>query len=283
MDWLERYRGEKLIIATKHAKEAVIGPVMQEAFGFIYEASHQLDTDLLGTFSGEIERTLSPLEAARKKCEWAMDLYGLDVAMASEGSFGAHPKYVFVPGGTELLVLVDRKNGLEIDVQATTTETNFNWKEVIPGQDFSEFLEQIKFPSHALIVKNSSPDFSQLEKGINSYESLYMVVDQFLQKYGKCILETDMRAMHNPTRMKQIEKLAHQLVEKMKVLCPTCAFPGYSITDFQSGLPCSLCQKPTSSILKVIRQCKKCGYQEENLYPDLKEFEDPMYCDFCNP
>ena len=46
------FNGRKVVIATKHQKEQVIGPALQEAFGMEYIVSEKLDTDLLGTFTG---------------------------------------------------------------------------------------------------------------------------------------------------------------------------------------------------------------------------------------
>ncbi len=78
------FKGRTLLIATKHRKEQVISPILEEALGVKCIVSENIDTDVLGTFTGEVERTNSPLETARMKCE-----------LASEGSFGSHP-YLFL-------------------------------------------------------------------------------------------------------------------------------------------------------------------------------------------
>lgn len=41
------------------------------------------DTDLLGTFSPEVERQGDALESARRTCEWSMELPGVEHAIAS--------------------------------------------------------------------------------------------------------------------------------------------------------------------------------------------------------
>ncbi|MBL0883215.1 MAG: hypothetical protein IBJ16_07730, partial [Chitinophagaceae bacterium] len=102
-------------------------------------------------------------------------------------------------------------------------------------------------------------------------------------KYPVVGVETDMRAMFNPTRMKVIEKATEKLIEKIQSACPECQMPGYSITDAKSGLPCDLCGSPTRSVLAYIFQCTHCGFSEEKKYPHNKQTEDPMYCDRCNP
>ncbi|MEN8703281.1 MAG: DUF6671 family protein, partial [Polaribacter sp.] len=46
---------------------------------------------------------------------------------------------------------------------------------------------------------------------------------------------------------------------------------------------CSLCGTPTNTTLSFIYKCIKCSFQKEDLYPNNKETEDPMYCNYCNP
>ncbi|MFX5009088.1 DUF6671 family protein, partial [Acinetobacter baumannii] len=83
--------------------------LLEEALGVTCIIPAEFNSDIFGTFSGEIERELNPLETARKKCYAAMELTGCYLAIASEGSFGAHPIIGFVPADEELLVLIDRK------------------------------------------------------------------------------------------------------------------------------------------------------------------------------
>ena len=51
------FEGREIRIATMHGKEKVIGPALEEAFKMKYSVA-AFDTDLLGTFSGEVERVL---------------------------------------------------------------------------------------------------------------------------------------------------------------------------------------------------------------------------------
>jgi hypothetical protein len=81
------FRDRVLVIATKHSKEKIMTPILENQLGVKCIIPDEFDTDLLGTFSGEIERTLSPLHAARKKCEISMELTGSDLVVASDGSF----------------------------------------------------------------------------------------------------------------------------------------------------------------------------------------------------
>lgn len=91
------FEGRKLVIATKHQKEQVLSPLLSHSLGVHVIVPNNLDTDLLGTFSGEVERKHDPITTARLKCQWAMDLTNCDLAVASEGSFGSHPAAFFLP------------------------------------------------------------------------------------------------------------------------------------------------------------------------------------------
>ena len=92
-----------------------------------------------------------------------------------------------------------------------------------------------------------------------------------------------MRGLYNPTRMKVIEKAAIQLISKIKSVCPECDSPGFGVVRAISGLLCRWCKFETKSTYSHIYQCQKCNYEIEKKFPNGKETEDPMYCDYCNP
>ena len=48
------FDNRKVVIATKHQKEEVIGPVLKEAFGMEHFIPENFDTDVLGTFTGDL-------------------------------------------------------------------------------------------------------------------------------------------------------------------------------------------------------------------------------------
>jgi hypothetical protein len=242
-----------------------------------------LDTDLLGTFSGEIERDLSPLDTAKKKCILAMELTGTDLAVASEGSFGAHPLLYFLPADDELLVFMDQKNDLEIVVREVSTKTNYNAKEVNSEEDLLAFAQSALFPSHGLILKDKKEGYTEVAKGIVQTKELLDTFKQFMEKYGSVYVETDMRAHLNPSRMQVIEETTEKLIKKIKTTCPSCQTPGFGIKDATPGLPCENCKAPTKSTLFHVYACQKCNHTHEAYFPNGKEEEDPTYCDRCNP
>lgn len=277
------FKGRKLIIATKHQKEKAIAPILEKELGVKCIAPENLDTDLFGTFTGEVDRKDDPVTTARNKCLLAMEASGYDLATASEGSFGPHPAIFFVHADDEIMLFMDKKNNLEIIARELSTETNFNGEKITTKKQLDDFARKANFPSHGLILRKSKEDYAEIIKGITNQEKLHSAFEHLITIYGEAYVETDMRAMHNPARMKVIEKATKKLAEKIKSCCPRCDAPGFGITDRKEGLPCSLCGSPTRSTLSYIYTCQKCGHTKEEIYPNKKTTEDPMYCDICNP
>lgn len=277
------FQDRRLVIATKHAKERAIAPVLEEALGVRCFVPDALDTDLLGTFTGEVERTLDPVAAAREKCRQAMDATGADLAVASEGSFGPHPVMVFVPGGEEILLFVDRLQGVEIVVRDVSAETNFAAAQVTDEAALLDFARKARFPGHALILRRSRDSDADIHKAIHDEAELLARFRELRARLDEVCVETDMRAMHNPTRMAAIGAAARKLVERLQATCPQCHRPGFSVTEVIRGLPCELCGLPTNGISRHILECEGCGHREEIRHPGGRTAQDAMYCEFCNP
>lgn len=266
-----------------HGKEKVIAPVMKSAFNVKSLLPSNFNTDLFGAFTGEVERQLSPIDAARQKCVKAMRLTGLDLAVASEGSFGPHPLFGFVPLDEESLILVDLKNDLEIVAVERSMSTNFSSKEIVNEEQLLQFAKAVHFPSHGLIVRSTKTGHEHCIKGIVNKELLIRSFNELKQRSDEIRVETDMRALYNPTRMLVIEQATHKLVTKMKSTCPNCSTPGFSAERSLPGLICSQCKLPTRSIKAHIYECRKCKFSSVVEFENGKTSEDPMYCDFCNP
>jgi hypothetical protein len=277
------FKDRTLVIATKHAKERAIAPILERELGVRCVSSEGLDTDLLGTFTGEIERELDPLAAAREKCNRAMDAAGCDLAVASEGSFGRHPVMVFVAGGDEMLLLVDRANNLELVVREISPNTNFATAQLREESELLAFAEQAGFPAHALILRKSRDSGEHMHKGITERSVLLETFRALRDLLPEVCVETDMRAMHNPQRMEVIAQATQKLVALINSRCPQCTMPGFSVTEVVRGLPCELCGLPTNAASRHISICSHCGFTQELRNPDGKAAENPMYCEFCNP
>jgi hypothetical protein len=277
------FAGRKLVIATMHGKEEILGPLLEKELGVEVYVPEGLNTDDFGTFSGEVERQASPLNTARTKASTALQQTGYDLAIASEGSFGPHPIIGFVPADEEWLLLLDQKNNLEIVVREISTHTNFNARHCHTPEEVKEFAREAGFPEHGLILRKKESDNSFIYKGIQSEEKLIQIANDLLHQYQSLYIETDMRSMMNPMRREVIATAAKKLVDKLNSCCPSCNTPGFDVEDRTAGLPCSSCHLPTRSVKTHIYKCRTCGYTLKKEFPNGKLTEDPMYCDYCNP
>ena len=274
------------VLITKHKKEKVIFPVLAQN-GMNLKLLDTIDTDAFGTFTRDIERKGTQLEAARYKALKAIEETGESIAIASEGSFGPHPTLFFVPANIELVLFIDNLNNIEISGWEISTDTNHSHIEVSSLKEALKFARQCGFPSHGMVVRpnTAGDDNLILFKGITSEKTLQeaLTISLSASLDGKALIETDMRASYNPKRMKVIEKATINLLNKIRSLCPACNWPAFEITEWIRGLPCENCSLPTRGISKHIYLCKKCNHEKEIEFPDGKKYSDPGFCDFCNP
>lgn len=276
------FHDRKVAIATMHQKEVAIAPLLKQHLGLCSYIAN-INTDVFGTFSGEIKRILTPVDALKEKCFLAIKNSNCDLVVASEGSFGPHPELFFLTANEELVMLFDEKNQDYFIGKHLTTQTNFGAMEVKSVDELLRFAYHHGFPSHGLILKNEHENFSICYKGIRDKNNLIQYFEKLLKANEKVIVETDMRAMMNPTRIKSIAKATQNLIEKIKHTCPQCNYPGFDVAELKKGLPCEECGMPTKSILSLVYQCKKCTHSTIKMYPKDKQVEIAMYCDWCNP
>jgi len=276
------FAGRRLYIATQHHKDQVIAPILSAELGVTCEVT-RIDTDSLGTFSGEIERLDDPITTLRHKCELALQDPQVDLVIASEGSFGPHPRLFFMPADDEWLMLKDTRYGLEVTARYLSTETNFAASAFSTWAELEAFAKTAGFPSHGLILRPAKDQYQPMFKGIVDKPSLQRAFDQLIIDFSQGYVETDMRAMHNPQRMQVIAKATAQLVLKLNSPCPQCAMPGFDLVRVNPGLPCEQCGMPTQSALSHIYGCHHCDFEEQRLYPKDKQYEEARFCPHCNP
>ncbi|MBD2494519.1 DUF6671 family protein [Nostoc sp. FACHB-280] len=275
------------VIATMHHKEKVIAPLIEQELNLKTIVPSNFNTDDFGTFTREIKRPGTQIAAAKLKAETALKLTGETIAIASEGSFVPHPMVPYIYSNREVVLLLDKENEIEIIGEEFSIETNFNHQTVASLQEAENFAQKIGFPEHGLVVswEDKANNCREIFKGIITAAKLQETITIALNNSvnGQVNLETDMRALYNPTRMNNIEKATLNLLTKIKSLCPQCSAPGFAITEKIAGLPCEMCSMPTSLTLSVIYQCQKCGFKQEKSFPHGKEFADPAQCMYCNP
>jgi predicted Zn-ribbon and HTH transcriptional regulator len=280
------YNNRVAILATMHNKEKVISPLLKEHLEINVIVPQGLNTDVFGTFTREIKRPDTQIITARLKAKKALEMYDEEIAIASEGSFAPHPLIPYIYANREIIIFLDQENGLEIIGEVFSMETNFNHQTISSLEEAEEFAHKVGFPEHGLVISfdNISTGKTQFIKGITSKENLINSVETAIKNTnGKFHIETDMRAMYNPTRMKNIAFATQDLINKINSLCPQCHTPGFMINQKIPGLPCELCHQPTSLIKAVIFRCQKCGFTQQQLFPNNQEFADPSLCEYCNP
>ena len=280
------YNNRVAILATMHNKEKVISPLLKEHLGINLIVRKGLNTDIFGTFTREIKRPDTQIITARLKAKKALEMYDEKIAIASEGSFAPHPLIPYIYANREIIIFLDQENDLEIIGELFSIETNFNHQTISSLEEAEEFAQKVGFPEHGLVISfaNIFTEKTESIKGITSKENLINSVEIAIKNTnGKFHIETDMRAMYNPTRMKNIAFATQDLINKINSLCPQCNTPGFMINQKIPGLPCELCHQPTSLIKAVIFQCQKCGFTQQQLFPNNQEFADPSLCEYCNP
>ncbi|HYC05864.1 MAG TPA: DUF6671 family protein [Azospirillaceae bacterium] len=282
------YRGATVLLATMHGKERAAAPPFRRHLGASVTVPPGLDTDALGTFSGEIPRRGTALETARAKAMLAAGATGL--ALASEGSFGPHPSVPFLALGTELLLFLDRHRGLELVEALPSLRTNFRHAVLAPDAPADELdrtLAAMRFPSHAVIVLPDNPaaGASFVAKGLRSIDAVAAALrgaaDASMN--GRARVETDMRAHMNPTRMRVIRAAATRLALRLATPCPACAAPGWGRAGLVPGLPCGWCGTPTSVPRAEALACAACGHRAERPLRNAPAAADPGRCPECNP
>lgn len=282
------YQGETAVLATMHGKEAAIGPVFAKHFQIQLQIPQQLDTDQLGTFSGEVERTMPALETLRLKVQKAIDLTGIPLGIGTEGSFGPDPLLPFVARHHEIMLWRDEVRGFEWVEQMITNRTNY--EQLVIGDsdaDLESYLERVQFPAHRLIVmpNQSAERHGQIFKGVSEMAVLLERVAECRRASadGKAQLQTDMRAMMNPTRMAVIGQLAERLATRLRNLCRRCGCPGWGLVDVVRGAPCAWCGRATRQVLDEVYGCPKCEARESVPRADGQRSAPPDICEWCNP
>ena len=270
------------ILLTMHGKEQVISPILENLTGCLVQVRNDINTDEMGTFTLETPRPGTQLETARIKAHKAIEISECDMGLASEGSFGPYPSCPFINCNREIVFMVDSKNKIEIYGESLSLETNLDERKVHGILDAIEFANKIGFPEHFLIA-NPAGISNTFIKGINTWQSLGEAVSWGIthSPSEELVLQTDMRAFANPTRMKNIMKATEDLASKILSICPNCGMYGYALSSYRRGVPCEWCKLPTDLIISEIYSCQKCMHNTEI----IKEtgYADPGMCDFCNP
>jgi hypothetical protein len=276
----EAFAGRTAAFATMHGKEAAFGPIFAARLGLMLEVPPGIDTDSLGTFTGEVPRAGSLEEAARAKALLGMAATGLDLGLASEGAYGPHPQIPFLAIGTETAILLDATRGTEVLETVTDEAPSYARFETGEGRDPHPFLKRVGFPDQGLILSWGPAGPDRMIKGIRDPDVLRAALGS---AEAGAVLETDMRAHMNPRRMETLRRLATRLADRLARACPRCDTPGFGRTGVDRGLPCVCCGTATALVAAELWSCPACDHQERRHRSDGLTMADQGTCPVCNP
>lgn len=276
------YAGRRATLTTLHGKErAVVPPLARLGLAL---TTVRLDTDALGTFTGEVERRDTPRATVLAKARLGLGVTGTSLGLATEASFGPHPAVPFAAAHEELLAFIDTRRGIEHVERLVTLRTNYGQLEVASADVPADFLRRARFPGHALIVRSLGGDVP-IVKGIRDAAILRAAVAAAVaaSPTARARVETDMRADRNPTRLVMIRRLARQLARRLATPCPDCGLPGFGPTGVERGLPCADCGAATPAVSAELLGCLCGRCTRRQPRADGRLAADPATCPECNP
>ena len=277
------YAGQRIGLATIHGKDRAIVPPFRRVLGADVVVAPNLDTDLLGTFSGEVPRPDALVETCVLKAELAFRSLDVDCALANEGSYGPIDRVPLVPSGMEIMAFIDRKRGVRIIETMATDHTNWRlWRFKVGDPRVVPAVKAMGFPRFGVFVIAGS-DPSRPVKDLATIAQVVAAVDREASRSedGEAILIADMRAHRNPTRMGVLRALSWQLAKRLERLCPRCRAPGFGPIGVRRGLPCEACGEPTHWIAFVIDGCSACGHTAASPRKDGRRTAPSRSCKAC--
>lgn len=279
----QAYAGRRIAFLTQHGKERVVAPVLEASSGCRVERVAGYDTDLLGTFTRDIPRFGTQLEAARRKARIGMELANSPLGLASEGSFGPDPFAGLFSWNVELLIFIDNELGIEVRgvFQGPGNGAHLlaaDWSSV------EAFARQADFPAQQLVLRPDGESDPRIRKGIDGWTELRAAFAwaQGHSASGKVFAELDLRAHAHPGRMENIRRAAEDLAVKLRSCCPACGAPGYATVERVAGLPCADCGAHTREPRAEVWGCVRCEHRDTRECTDTTA-ADPGRCDWCNP
>jgi len=277
------YQGRQVAFLTKHGKQDLVRSILESTLGCHLLHTADFDTDQLGTFTRDVNRPGSQVEAARKKAKIGMELTRTKIGIASEGAFGPDPLTGFFSWDTEILLWVDLEHGIEVTGIAHGPAQSMH-SEVKTLEELISFAIEAKFPEHHLVLRPDDQDHPKIYKNIGDNQSLLQAFNSAKMKSSKGVIfvENDLRAFSNPTRQEIIREAANDLIQKLLSACPKCSVPGFWRTKKISGMLCSFCHAQTRLPVAEIWHCQACTYEDKREI-NSGQFADPSKCEFCNP
>lgn len=272
---------KKVALATKHGKLAQIAPAFETLRDWQIELV-EIDTDVYGTFSGEVPRLLTPRDAAIEKARAGALHAGYDFGIASEGSIGPHPQIPFINSDFEIMAFVDLKNDFALVEMLVSPQVQAYASTVNRDTNLDDVIAKLDLPIHAANVVVTISGERHFIKGIHVPEKFRRVVADALDQSATVEVENDFRAMSSPSRQANIGALAEKLAARIGSHCPACNQIGWGSSGFEYGLPCSGCSEIVASVAHSEKLgCVSCDHTELRYLG--RASVDPARCELCNP
>ena len=270
------------VLATRHGKLDLIAPALATV-GLSVRAV-DVDTDALGTFSGEVPRTGSPRDVAVAKARLGMRAAGVPLGVASEGSVGPSPVVPLAVADVELVVLVDDVRGLVVVGRHVSHDLRIVGEDVASGAPLDDLVRRAGLPDHRVIVRPAVGPPDPVVKAVADLDALAAAVARCAAASpdGRARVETDLRAHLCPSRRPAIAAAAADLAARLAATCPACSSPGWGIEGTGPGRPCAACGTPTAVPRADLEACVVCPERRERPRVDAGPV-DPARCERCNP
>ncbi len=276
------YHAHRAVLSTKHDKLPLVEPSLALHVGLIVDTI-PVDTDQLGTFTGDIARSESAWDTAIAKARLGMRAARCSIGLASEGSIGPHPNAPFINVAVELVVLVDDELGIIVGETETSLDITAVSADISPDDDIDDLLRRGQFPAHAMTVRPAAGATQPIYKGIRTRHELTLAVGECaaVSSNKRARVETDLRAHQCPTRRPIIARAAERLALRLASCCPQCDTPGWGTIRLEFGLPCEHCGRRVPVPRADIFGCARCP---AILTVDREQtMADPARCEWCNP
>lgn len=270
------FHGRTFALLTQHGKQTIMAPILKEQLGVNLVLAYGFNTDLLGTFSNEIERTLSPAASALRKATLACELSGHSIGLGSEGSFSTG-FMGFVTINSELVTCFNKDEGWHVTGHFVGP-SSARAAECKGEEELQVFLKNIPSGQRLILQTNG-----HIAKGLESAEQVLALLSQLKRSQNPfpLTISDDLRAHYCPARREHIALATQNLVDRLSNRCPACKRVGFWPDKNELGLPCRDCLYPTTVILSRRAICASCQY--EQVYPQTEAFADPEQCPICNP
>ena len=277
------YANQRIGLATIHAKELAVAPPFRRLLGAEVVVAPDLDTDSLGTFSGEVPRPDAVVETCLIKAELAFRTLDVDCAVASEGSYGPIDRVPLVPCGVEIMAFIDRKRGVRVVETLATHRTNWRIQRFKAGDPaVPHAIKALGFPRYGAFVMCNT-DWDHPVKGLSTVDEVIAAMTREANRAedGLAALTADMRAHRNPTRMKVVRAISWKLAKRLGQLCPKCQAPGFGHIESRRGLPCEGCGDATHWIDFEVDGCSACGHAAARPRKDGRRTASRLSCRSC--